>query len=211
MGGSPSTSRRSAKIPWSLTRRLSTGRRHQAGSNPPIQPSHTQVMASTRSLSCNCGEARKAWHQGVLGLRVGVGARQSRITELGTSLGRPCWRLSPVILHDPKGLIAQSQDRRKMQHCPICLTSSGPHPVSSLRSAKIWTHVCGGLAALLQEEPGLPVSPQGFSKEGVQAWPRWCGPPILLGCPPLRKCNYPAETPGQEAAAGGCVCPQKPH
>lgn len=63
-----------------------------------------------------------------------------------------------------------------MEHGPVGLTPSAPHPVSSLRSAKIWTHTCGGLEALLQEEPGLPVSPQGFSREEVRAWPLWRGP-----------------------------------
>lgn len=61
-------------------------------SHPPIQPSHT-VMPSTRSLSCNCGEVGSPGPS-VLGLKVGVGDRQRRATELGTSMSCLCRSLS---------------------------------------------------------------------------------------------------------------------
>lgn len=96
-----------------------------------------------------------------------------------------------------------------MQRCPSAPALQVPHPVSSLGSTKIWTHAHRGLAARLQEEPGPPVSPWGFCKEEVQAWPLWRGPPALLGRPPLRKCHHPVETLGRKRLQVA-VCPNRP-
>lgn len=89
---------------------------------------------------------------------------------------------------------------------PTCLSPQGPHPVPSRRPGR--SH--GELGPLLQEEPGLPASPWGFSRGGVRAWPPWCRPPALLGHPLLRKCIRPGESLGQEAAADSSMWKDSP-
>ena len=90
MGGSPSTSRRSARIPWSLTRRLSAGTRHRAGVTDWFtQPRASDAFPTTESSPAAAGRP------GSPGLRVRMADRQRRQTEMGPSTGRPCWGLSP--------------------------------------------------------------------------------------------------------------------
>lgn len=116
MGGSPSTSRRSAKIPWSLTRRLSIGTRtRQESPTSSTWSCSGDAFCITGSLSYNRGEARKPWPQGALGRKVGVGVgdKQKRVTKLGTSAGRPSWGLSPQSSCDPESLVARSHRMRE--------------------------------------------------------------------------------------------------
>lgn len=173
MGGSPSTSRRSAKIPWSLTRRLSIG----TGTRQESPTSSTRLYSgdafhTTGSLSYNCGEPRKPWPQGALRLkvRVRVGDKQKRVTKLGTSAGRPCWGLSPQSSCDPERLVAQSH--RMRERCSTAPSASAPQVPRLLFPP--WGPPRSGHTRAEGWQPYFRKSqarlcPHGFCREEVQA------------------------------------------
>ena len=137
-------------------------------SHPPVQPSYTEVTASPPPEDILC-RGWEALPRGALRLRVAWGMERQRYWA--GSLGDLAWQgpRSPATFRYPEGLTAQSC--RAGGRCSTAPTAplTGPHPVSSRRSAKNWPHVHRRLVALLEEKPGLPASPRGFSREGVRA------------------------------------------
>lgn len=162
MGGSPSTSRRSAKIPWSLTRRVSAGTRHRAGVTDWFtQPHAGDAFPTTESSPAAVGRP------GSPGLRVGMADRQRRQTEMGPSMGCPCWGLSPRPSYmTPEGRAAWSH-RTGSSSCtaPSAFSTLGLHPVhpapSEVRqqlAARVegWRPCCRKSRACLCPHRGFP-------------------------------------------------------
>ena len=152
-GGSPSTSRRSAKIPWSLTRRLSagTGRRQAGVTDWPL--SHVG-----RVLSCHCGGAGEPWAPS------GGGGQAEETDGEGTLHG-----LSPPPSYVTPG--ASELRVTGQEALPPCLPRAGsascppspPHPWGGGRA--------GGPAS---GRAGPACDPLRFSRERERAWPPWC-------------------------------------